>query len=133
MSWQYYKLYWLLALIPYGIYCLFKYLDDQTSVEKIKIYLEPDVIDNDLSIVKIENLEQRHGLEIFNWEDEDVYACCRSPIFHVYSVYKKLLLVDKNGTTYNVFVSVDFRGFHNRKLKRLRWKPDLRTLKNNEK
>ena len=68
-----------------------------------------------------------------NWEDEDIsvhpaFGRFGSVRFNVYSVYKKVFLKMPSGEVRTVLASIDFKGFHNRKIKRVRFKPSLSAL-----
>ena len=121
---------WFLLLIPYGIYWYSKYLSDQDKTESMMKYLKTDLDNYGLKVLKIEKFEPKKAATIFSKEDCDfIISPGHWPISHVYSVYKKLFLEDSKGRQYEVSVSIDFKSFHNRRVKRLRWKPNLETIK----
>lgn len=118
---------WFVAFIPYGIHCLRKRLNDKNNNEVMRKYIEADLQENNLEIQKIEHLSKNKGGSMFSTLDEDIHTDNGLLIISVYSIYKKISVRNISGKQSIYYASIDFKDFHDRKFKRVRWKPDLPT------
>jgi len=131
-----FKLYYCLLLLPYFIYCAIRFVNDKTS--EMREFIEPHVEKFGYKIKKIENLKSNLFNMPFNWVDEDIYvhtACAGKFALRIdyYAVYKKITIHDQNNKEFMVNVALDFSSFHRRKLKRIRFNPNLKNLIQNDK
>jgi hypothetical protein len=127
-----FKSYWIVFVVfPYFIFCFLILRRDKN--DDMKRYINDEFKDTGVEITKIEHVKSNLFNMPFNWEDEDIIVHPASGgkgavRFNVYSVYKNIFIKLPSGEKKTALVSVDFRGFHNRQLKRVRFKPNLSSL-----
>ncbi len=100
----------------------------------MRFYLEPEAKMDGFKVISSKLYKPSSSEYSFPIEDEDMsaspaFAGIGALMFKVRSIPQKVVLEDEEKRRYQVLASIDFVGDYSKKVKRVRWKPDLKKIK----
>lgn len=123
----------IIALLG-GSHFIYKTLRERYS--DMRKFLEPEAGKEGFKVISSTLYSPSSSDYSFPIEDEDInaspaFAGLGSVMFKVRSIPQKVVLEDHDLKTYQVLASIDFEGDYSKKVKRVRWKPDLKIVREN--
>ncbi len=121
---------WAITILG-GSHFIYKTLRERYS--DMRVYLEPEAKKEGFKVISSTLYNSSPTGYSFPIEDEDINA---SPAFAGYgaimhkvrSIPQEVVLEDNDNIRYQVLASIDFEGDYSKKVKRIRWKPDLKMI-----
>jgi hypothetical protein len=125
---------WTITILG-GSHFIYRTLKERYS--DMRSYLEPEAKKEGFIVVSSKPYKPSSSEYSFPIEDEDInaspaFAGIGAVMFRVRSIPQEVVLENKENKRYQVLASIDFVGDYSKKVKRVRWKPDLIKIKENE-
>jgi len=122
---------WTIAILG-GSHYVYRTLKERYA--DMRLYLEPEAKKEGFKVISSKLYKPSSSEYSFPIEDEDInaspaFAGLGAVMFKVRSIPQKVVLEDEKNRRYQVLASIDFEGDYSKKVKRVRWKPDLKNIK----